>query len=64
MTLGLKVVVSSGYPEDEARAGVMGASVAGFLQKPYAAVTLTNKMREILGGGPQIGRLVIFPKLG
>ena len=61
---GLKVIVSSGFPEEEARSGIHGASVAGFLQKPYTAVTLTDKINELLGGGPQVGQLVVFPKIG
>ncbi len=61
----LKVIISSGYPEEEARNDFRGTSVAGFLQKPYTAVTLTNKIDEILGGGPQqSGRLIQFPKFG
>ena len=60
----LKIIVSSGYPEEEARAGCDGA-VAGFLAKPYTALTLTRKIDEILGGEPQqSGRLVQFPKSG
>jgi CheY-like chemotaxis protein len=50
---GLKILVTSGYPEEEARADFAGASVAGFLQKPYTAATLTNRMDEVLEGESQ-----------
>jgi two-component system cell cycle sensor histidine kinase/response regulator CckA len=62
----LKIIISSGFTEKEARNGFAGAiSVAGFLQKPYTAVTLAARIDEILGGGPQqSGRLIQFPKSG
>lgn len=58
----LKIVISSGYPEEETRRGFGGASIAGFLQKPYTAATLTNKIDEIFR--QQSGRLVRFTRLG
>ena len=58
----LKVLISSGYPEEEARIGFLDIPVAGFLQKPYTAVALTNKIDEILGGGSrQNGGLAPLP---
>ena len=61
----LKIVISSGYPEAEAQNGFQGTPVAGFLQKPYTAAMLTNKIDEVLRGGlQQKGRVVPFTKLG
>jgi CheY-like chemotaxis protein len=60
----LKVIVSSGYPEEEASRKFSSASVAGFLQKPYTAATLTHKVDEILRGAPrQPGRIIPFPNV-
>jgi signal transduction histidine kinase len=47
---GPKIIISSGYPEDEARKGFRPGSVAGFLQKPYSVGTLAQKIAETLGG--------------
>jgi CheY-like chemotaxis protein len=44
----VKIVVSSGYPEEEARKGFPQRAVAGFLQKPYTASVLAAKMGEVL----------------
>ncbi len=46
---GLKVIVSSGYSEAEAIRRFRGAGVAGFLQKPYSAARLLEKIRSVLG---------------
>jgi len=45
---GLKIIVSSGYPEEEARRGFASGPVAGFLQKPYTATALEEKVGECL----------------
>src|SRR5205814_3769843 len=45
----LKVIISSGYPEEDARKGFRSASVAGFLQKPYNVAALGEKVAEVLG---------------
>jgi len=47
---GVKIMVTSGYPEEEARKGFRPGSVAGFLQKPYSVDTLAQKVAETLGG--------------
>jgi CheY-like chemotaxis protein len=61
----LKIIVSSGYAEEEARNRFSETSVAGVLQKPYSPVALTSKIEEVLGGRPpQSGQLVQFPKVG
>ncbi len=44
----INIIVSSGYPEEQARGGTLGPPVAGFLQKPYTAAALAEKVREIL----------------
>jgi two-component system cell cycle sensor histidine kinase/response regulator CckA len=50
----LRIILTSGYPEEEARRGLPRGAVTGFLQKPYSAATLTEKVEETLrrGGGP------------
>jgi PAS domain S-box-containing protein len=52
---GLKIVVSSGYPEEDARKGFASGSIAGFLQKPYTVMTLAEKIAEALGGPTRNG---------
>jgi PAS domain S-box-containing protein len=49
---GLKIVLTSGYPEEDARKGFQAGSVAGFLQKPYTVVMLAEKVGAVLGGSP------------
>jgi two-component system cell cycle sensor histidine kinase/response regulator CckA len=44
----LKVILSSGYPEEEARKVLPSAAVAGFLQKPYTGVILAEKIEQAL----------------
>jgi CheY-like chemotaxis protein len=50
----LKIVLTSGYPEEDARAAFPPSAVAGFLQKPYTVAALLEKVDEALhgGGGP------------
>ncbi|HOZ45538.1 MAG TPA: PAS domain S-box protein [Candidatus Hydrogenedentes bacterium] len=45
---GVRVVLSSGYNEQEATNRFAGKGLAGFLQKPYQPVTLMQKLREVL----------------
>jgi CheY-like chemotaxis protein len=50
---GLPVIVTSGYAEEDARTEFPPGVIAGFLQKPYALTTLTERVDEILNtGGP------------
>jgi two-component system, cell cycle sensor histidine kinase and response regulator CckA len=49
----LKIVLSSGYPEEEARKGFRSDTVAGFVQKPYAIVALADKIAQVLRGGSE-----------
>jgi signal transduction histidine kinase/ActR/RegA family two-component response regulator len=62
----LKIIVSSGYPEEEARKSFAAGAVVGFLQKPYTVVTLLEKIREIIpdSGPAPDSRIVEFPKAG
>jgi DNA-binding NarL/FixJ family response regulator len=45
---GVKVVVSSGYTEADAMALFSGQRVSGFIQKPYTASGLVEKLRSTL----------------
>jgi two-component system cell cycle sensor histidine kinase/response regulator CckA len=42
---GLRVIVTSGYSEEDARRDLPPGAVADFLQKPYTITTLTEKWR-------------------
>ena len=46
----VKIIVSSGYPEEHARQGFPPGAVAGFLQKPYTLTALAQKIGEALDG--------------
>jgi signal transduction histidine kinase/CheY-like chemotaxis protein len=48
----VKVVLSSGYDEVEAVQRFAGKGFAAFLQKPYAARTLLECVKALLGGPP------------
>jgi PAS domain S-box-containing protein len=48
----LKIIVTSGYPEDESREDFRSPSVVGFLQKPYNVEALGRKIGEALGVSP------------
>jgi CheY-like chemotaxis protein len=45
----VKVVLSSGYNEQDATQRFAGKGLAGFIQKPYVAEDLLNRLRAILG---------------
>ena len=45
---GLKILMSSGYPEEEARKLSPSGSVISFLQKPYTGVVLAEKVAQAL----------------
>jgi CheY-like chemotaxis protein len=47
----VKVVLSSGYPEDEARKLSPNGCIASFLQKPYTGVALAEKIAQVLEQG-------------
>jgi two-component system, cell cycle sensor histidine kinase and response regulator CckA len=44
----VRVILSSGYSESEATAGLTGKGLAGFIHKPYHADFLVQKLREHL----------------
>jgi two-component system cell cycle sensor histidine kinase/response regulator CckA len=46
----LKILISSGYPEEEARKLSPKGSIAGFLQKPYTSVALAERITQALEG--------------
>lgn len=47
-----RLIVTSDYPEEEARRGFQPGTVAGYLQKPYTVAALIEKVEEILNSGP------------
>src|SRR5215467_14201618 len=50
---GLRVIVTSGYSEEDVRRDLPPGAVADFLQKPYTLTTLTEKVGGTLNsGGP------------
>jgi PAS domain S-box-containing protein len=50
---GLPVILTSGYPEEDARTVFPPGGIADFLQKPYTLATLAEKVEGILNrGGP------------
>jgi len=49
----VKTIVSSGYPEEEARKDFPAHSIAGFLPKPYTAQALAAKIRDLVGTADQ-----------
>jgi CheY-like chemotaxis protein len=45
---GLRIVVSSGYPEEETRKVMPSISLIRFLQKPYTGLHCTRKIQQAL----------------
>jgi PAS domain S-box-containing protein len=48
----VRVLLMSGYTEQEVTTRFAGQGLAGFLQKPFQMATLQAKVRQILGGDP------------
>jgi FixJ family two-component response regulator len=44
----VRVILSSGYNEVEAVRRFTGKGLAGFIQKPYSAIALAEKVRSVL----------------
>jgi len=44
----IKVILSSGYNEQEATSRFVGEGLAGFIQKPYSLDQLISKVKEVL----------------
>ncbi len=54
----VRVILSSGYNEVEAVRRFAGKGLAGFIQKPYTAVALEQKIRSVLSEGEnRVGRV-------
>lgn len=51
---GLKILVSSGYPEAETMKLFAGLQVSGFVQKPYTPLMLANKVKACLSARDRI----------
>ena len=45
----VRVVLSSGYNEQEATQRLVGADAAGFIQKPYQLQSLREELARVLG---------------
>jgi len=48
----VRVIMSSGYNEQEVSQQFVGKGLAGFIQKPYQLKTMAEKIREVLARGP------------
>jgi two-component system cell cycle sensor histidine kinase/response regulator CckA len=48
---GLRVIVTSGYSEEDARRDLSPGVIADFLQKPYTLTTLMEKVEGALNSG-------------
>lgn len=44
-----RVILSSGYNEQEATSQFAGKGLSGFIQKPYRPIDLIHKIQEVLG---------------
>jgi CheY-like chemotaxis protein len=49
MNPSARVIMTSGYNEQEVTQRFAGKGLAGFMQKPYTVATLRAKLREVLG---------------
>ena len=45
---GVKVILTSGYSEQEITERFAGLEIAGFIQKPYVSLALLEKVRQVL----------------
>jgi len=46
----MKVLVCSGYSIDGPAHEIIAAGAQGFVQKPFSVLTLSEKLKEALGG--------------
>jgi PAS domain S-box-containing protein len=58
MCPAVRVILMSGYSEQEATAHFVGEGLAGFLQKPFRAAALLRIVRQLLEQGPAPARSV------
>jgi len=49
-----RILLSSGYDEEEVLSGFRGTQLAGFLQKPYTPAQLAEKIRAAIGAGEAV----------
>jgi two-component system, cell cycle sensor histidine kinase and response regulator CckA len=49
---GVRVILSSGFAEEEATAGLGGMGLGGFLRKPYRAAELLRAVADVIDGMP------------
>jgi two-component system, cell cycle sensor histidine kinase and response regulator CckA len=47
----IRVVISSGFPNEDVTKKFQGTGVVGYLQKPYDYATLVSRMNMFLAGG-------------
>jgi DNA-binding NarL/FixJ family response regulator len=52
---GTRIVLSSGYDENEVLGRFQGMRLAGFVQKPYTAAQLAEKIKVAMGNGATDG---------
>jgi two-component system, cell cycle sensor histidine kinase and response regulator CckA len=45
---GVRVICSSGYPQEETLRSKASSVVVGFLQKPYTVSALAEKVKQVL----------------
>jgi|GEM_PF-731536 len=53
---GVRVIISSGYNEQEVSQKFVGKGLAGFIQKPYKVAEVSSKLQEVLCGWPPDSR--------
>ncbi len=46
----VRVILSSGYTEEDTTSGLPATGLAGFIKKPYTLTTLKEIVRQALGG--------------
>jgi YesN/AraC family two-component response regulator len=44
----IRIIISSGYHEQEVTKTFAGRNISGFIQKPYNLATLSSKLKAIL----------------
>lgn len=54
-TTDARMVISSGYNEQEGTRKFVGKGLAGFIQKPYRLTSLQQVIQNILGGFDENG---------
>jgi DNA-binding response OmpR family regulator len=52
LEITIPILICSGYSEQEAFKDFFGLDIAGFMQKPFTARQLANRVSTILNPGP------------